>query len=218
MVLILQILRAASGALPGSDLAIGPVPLVLALKAGFDTASLLAALPAYRHVVQVLARTVLGAWLATPAAASHQDARLQTARGMTLFLYTCLAYGLGVRGGEPVVAVLTPARWPMAALGWAGLALALLAIVRTLKAIHPLLDAVGHAVAGRGPAPGESAAIKCPACGVLDDADSRFCRFCGRALRDEPAPEPPAPATPCTRCGAAITPPARFCRQCGKPA
>ena len=49
--------------------------------------------------------------------------------------------------------------------------------------------------------------VPCPACGIANADDAKFCDECGARL-----------ALVCTACGASLRPGAKFCRECGVPA
>ncbi len=62
------------------------------------------------------------------------------------------------------------------------------------------------------PAPTTQAAakIRCPKCGTLVDAGTKFCPQCGTKL------DQPVTPTNCPKCGAKLPPDAKFCPECGE--
>lgn len=222
MLVLMQIVSGLLDHLPGADFLLGDrVSIALLLRFAIALGMATVLLLAYRQGSRLIRQGVVTVCVHGPSTVLIEASATKFANNTTLLIYVCLLYGIIMRGGEPLVVILTAASWPFTVIRLCSLALAVLAIVGIFIGASPLFQETGDALAGRvatHPAEAHDTQIKCPGCGVLDDAGSKFCRFCGRLLAEETAP--PAAMPPpviCTRCGAAVKQPARFCPTCGKP-
>ena len=228
-ILLLLMLSGLAGSLPGADVIVfGRIPIAVFLSLGMSVAVVILLLTVYRQAVRVLGAFILTSLHGQPEDRALASSAEKVARSVTLLLYACLLYGAFLRGGRPLVVLLTAATWPLTAVRLGCLAVALIAIVGTCVGASPLFGEVGRSLAGRVvPAPADAPAPaepeepplpgKCPKCGVLNDEGAKFCKFCGRFLPRESMPPTAGPTTQtCAACGAIVSPPARFCSACGK--
>lgn len=206
--------------LPGADLQLfGRMPISLLLRFIIALGMAGVLLLVYRHTSRLMRHAVLAAFVHGPSTPPLDAAAARVAKHATLLIYVCLLYAIVMRGSEPLIVILTAAPWPFTLIRLCSLVVVVIALIGLFAGAPPLLQEAGDTLAGQVTSPGDPIAgqLKCPGCGVLDDGASKYCRFCGRLLAEEPAAvAAPAPVT-CTRCGAAVRQPARFCADCGKP-
>ena len=166
----------------------------------------------------MLRHYILGACRQGPAEAKLETPASKLAGSLTLLFYVCLLYWLLVRGAGPLVTTLTPSRWPFTILEICSLGVAVVAIIGIFRGASPIFGHMGVVVAVHvTAAPQAVAQLQCPKCGVLSDAGSKFCSFCGAEIPASAAPEaPPRQRRTCASCAAILAPAAKFCWVCGK--
>ncbi len=185
--LMLALLLVVSGLLdylPGAGILVaGRIALSVLLRLGISIAMIALMLMAYRRTVAVVGWGVRTLLRLQPGDRSPDESVSMLARSSALLLYACLVYWALMRSFAPLVSLLTAARWPITAVQICSLAVAVAAIVGLLRGAWPIFGDIGAALAGRITRPPEGGEpTKCPACGVLNVAGSRFCAYCGSGM------------------------------------